>query len=515
ATTANDGVIVRLRRKDGSLLLKRELKSAPWSRQPKYRPHIIAYTGDGSGAVTIEVSPTPLLSGRFGGAIDDIVLRDQEQREIFSETFDDVLHRRAARKQAETQAPIHFGSDAKRWRHSGVNSLHAVEHEKGNWALQLFGGFSDIKSIVSQVETDDEKQLQSRLQMLTSRFEELAVGVNVPVFTVLPSQPEAMRIFVRGDVRTPGERVVPGGLRAIRKLSPDFQLAPDEPESQRRLKLARWITDADNGPFHRVIVNRVWHHHFGRGIVETPSDFGFGGGRPSHPDLLDWLARSFRDDGYSLKRLHRLILSSATYQQSSSPSGNKSPPAARRADQENRRLWRQNPRRMDAETLRDSVLAVAGQLNRQQFGPGYRDVRIDTVGSAHYYVAIDPIGEQFNRRTIYRWQVRGERSALLESFDCPDPSTSTPRRNVTTTASQALSQWNHSFIARMAKQLAARVERDAGESSAERIQLMWRLVHGRPASAVEVEQASTLVDEHGLALLGRVLLNSNEFIWIE
>ena len=264
-----------------------------------------------------------------------------------------------------------------------------------------------------------------------------------------------------------------------------------------------------------MIVNRVWHYHFGRGIVESPNDFGFNGGRPSHPALLDWLATWFRDREYSLKKLHRLIATSATYQQSSFDRPMPAGQIAAEIDQTNRLLWRQNPRRVEAETLRDSMLVAAGVLDRQQFGPGYQDVQIVLVQKAHYYVADDSVSEPCHRRTIYRWNVRGQRSALLETFDCPDPAIATPRRNVTTTPAQALTQWNSPFVLQMSKRLAERVQREAGTDAAAQVNHAWRLVLGRHPDEDEKSAASRLVKDSGLELLARVLFNSNELVWIE
>lgn len=324
-----------------------------------------------------------------------------------------------------------------------------------------------------------------------------------------------MRVHLRGSVTNLGDEVEPGGLMAVRNLSPSFGASRLNSDSQRRRKLAEWICHPNNGPFHRVIVNRVWHYHFGRGLVDSPSDLGFNGGRPSHPALLNWLAVWFRDHGYSLKKLHHLILTSLTYQQSSLVTLNPSHSAAMGIDQNNLLLWRQNARRINAEVFRDSILEFAGALNRERFGPGFKDVKVETVGSAHYYIAMDPVGEPFNRRTIYRWQVRGQRSALLDTFDCPDPSTATPVRNVTTTPSQALSQWNHPFILRMSGRFAQRVGREAGPDIAKQIKRAYRLVLGRDPDDEEAGLAGKLVKENGLALFARVLFNCNESIWIE
>lgn len=347
-------------------------------------------------------------------------------------------------------------------------------------------------------------------------------GNVTPVYTVISSYPGAVRIYHRGDVASPGREVKPSGLRAVRNVPREFKLDACASDQERRLKLAEWITDPRNAIFLRVIVNRVWHYHFGVGLVETPNDLGFQGGRPSHPELLDWLALWLRDKGYSLKRLHRLIVTSATYQQSSQTNA-----AGTRVDTGNRLLWRQNPRRVEAEVLRDSVLDIAGQLNRKPFGPSYRDVEMTAVHPANYYLPIDPIGENFNRRTIYRWSVRGQRSALLDSFDCPDPSSKAPRRSVTTTPSQALSQWNHPFILRMSERLAQRVRSEVldksttGSSSTESdripqlVDRAWRLVLARPPDTDEATHSRRLVEDHDLSLLCRVLFNSNEFVLID
>ena len=346
-------------------------------------------------------------------------------------------------------------------------------------------------------------------------------GKTMAVHTVISQKPSPAYVLLRGDVASPSAEVAPGGLRAVSGVKADFGLGGTATDAARRTQLAAWVTDAGNGLFLRVIVNRIWHHHFGRGIVDTPGDFGFNGDRPSHPELLDWLAGWFRDHGQSLKQLHRLILTSATYQQSS-----KSTAEGAQADASNRWLWRQTPRRVEAEVLRDSLLLVSGQLNTRAFGPGYRDVKIEQVPPAFYYLPIDPIGPEFNRRTIYRWSPRGQRSALLDTFDCPDPSVQTPKRSVTTTPSQALSQWNNAFILRMSEHLAARIvgehppalvgnKGSDTDSLSSQVDRAWWLVLGRAPDEAERRESGALARRRGLALLCRVLFNSNEFIVIE
>jgi len=444
--------------------------------------------------------------------VDDLTIVEQgTSRKILVEDFDDLKQRRPAGSQADTGKRVYFGGGSNRWDHSGINTIHSVEHKPGNFALQLFGG--NPGRPVGVPKTPAEKKLQLKINALKLRIQRLHAVI--PVFTVAVRNSPVMRILKRGDVTQPAAPVAANGLKAIRGVSASFGLSVRAADNERRAQLARWVTNPNNGPFHRVIVNRVWHHHFGRGIVESPNDLGFNGGRPSHPKLLDWLSIWFREHGYSLKKLHRLIVTSATYQQASGSRSNRLADRSAQIDKSNRLLWRQNPRRVDAETLRDSMLDVAGVLNRQPFGRGFLDTKITRVGSAHYYIPIDPIGPTFRRRTIYRWSVRGQRSSLLESFDCPDPSTTTPSRSVTTTPSQALSQWNHSFVLRMSKHLSARVRKEAGKDIVRQVERAWKLTLGRNPDREETTAAKQLVEKHGLALLARVLFNSNEWIWIE
>ncbi|MBC7816857.1 MAG: DUF1549 domain-containing protein, partial [Planctomycetaceae bacterium] len=272
------------------------------------------------------------------------------------------------------------------------------------------------------------------------------------VYAVVPKNPEATYLLLRGNPTTPAEEVMGGGISAISHQpsaisqhggSPEFALAKDASEADRRKALASWITDRRNPLLARVIVNRLWHYHFGVGIVDSPSDFGFNGGRPSHPELLDWLAAELMDHGWSLKHIHRLIANSATYRQSSRPRVD-----AANQDAGNRLLWRKSPQRLDAETLRDAVLSVAGELNPTVGGPGYHDFTTFTFNS-QFYDIVDPVGVSFHRRSLYRTWVRSGRNPFLEVLDCPDPSTKTPRRAVTTTPLQALSLLNNSFMLRM------------------------------------------------------------------
>src|SRR5262249_31115332 len=173
----------------------------------------------------------------------------------------------------------------------------------------------------------------------------------------------------------------------------------------------------------RVMVNRLWHHHFGTGIVDTPSDFGFNGGRPSHPELLDWLAAEFAPRGYRLQHLHRLIVTSAGHPQRSRPL-----PSAMAVDADSRLLWRKKPARLEAEALRDAMLLAAGLLDRTPGGPGFSDCREQFLNGTTYFEPIDPTTPEGQRRSVYRFAPRGASPGLLDAFDCPDTAAAAPRR---------------------------------------------------------------------------------------
>jgi cytochrome c553 len=329
------------------------------------------------------------------------------------------------------------------------------------------------------------------------------------VYTVAPTTPEIVHVLVRGNPADPGPVVNPGGVAALRGVSAAFGLSQENADADRRKRLAAWITDAKNPLFARVMVNRLWLYHFGTGIVDTPSDFGFNGGRPSHPELLDWLASELVRQKWSLKQLHRAMVLSATYRQSS-----RSQTAGVKRDAGNRLLWRKSPLRLEAEVLRDAMLSAAGELNPELGGPGYQDFTTFTSNS-QFYVMRDAIGRSFNRRSLYRTWLRSGRSQFLDVFDCPDPSTKTPKRAVTTTPLQALSLLNNSFVLRMSDQFAQRLRREAGEDPAKQIERAYQLAFGRLPSGDELSLTRAFVAEHGLPALCRVLFNSNEFLYVD
>jgi hypothetical protein len=258
------------------------------------------------------------------------------------------------------------------------------------------------------------------------------------------------------------------------------------------VELARWLTRADHPLTARVLVNRLWQHHFGRGLVRTPNDFGLRGDPPSHPELLDWLARELVERGWSLKHLHRLIVTSATYRQASRPAD----PRARRIDPENRLLSHMNRRRLDGEALRDTVLAVSGNLLpsvggapvRVPLEPEVYDL-IFTEDEPDGLWPVTPDRRQHGRRSLYLFNKRNVRLPLLEAFDQPDTLTPCPVRPVSTYAPQALMLLNGPFLQDQALALAGRLLREAGAEPARQVARAYRLALARPPRPVETRMA--------------------------
>lgn len=323
----------------------------------------------------------------------------------------------------------------------------------------------------------------------------------------LGGKPREVRILDRGDVTKPLDLVKAGTLPGIVDGTGVFDLQEDHDEGDRRVALANWIVHRDNVLTWRSIVNRIWQGHFGTGLVETANDFGRLGGTPSHPELLDWLAAGFRDGGGSLKDLHRLIVTSATYKQSS-----RGPEANSSRDAANRFLWRQNRRRLEAEAIRDTMLVAAGKMDWAMGGPSFRDFVIEKPQhSPHYlYEKADPFDERNYRRTVYRFLVRSQPQPLMEALDCADPSLLIEKRGETTTALQALAMMNSSFVMAMAKHFGQRVAREDDAAGT-----AIRLALGREATEEERNSLNSYAERHGHAAMSRIIFNLSEFSYVD
>jgi hypothetical protein len=298
----------------------------------------------------------------------------------------------------------------------------------------------------------------------------------------------------------------------VQDLNADFEIPDDEAERLRRAALAQWITDPKNPLTWRSIVNRVWQYHFGRGIVSTPGDFGRMGAAPSDPELLDWLASWFLENGGSFKKLHQLIVMSAAYRQSSSDV-----PEYSARDADNALLWRMNRSRLDAECIRDAVLQISGKLDLTMGGPSVQQFVLSPgihVTPLVDYTKFDVDSPASCRRSIYRFIFRTLPDPFMDSLDCPDSSQLTPTRNTSITVLQALSMLNDHFIVRQSEHFAERLERIAPRDSSKRITAAYSLALNRDPREEELRELTDFAEKYGLPNLCRLIFNSNEFVFI-
>jgi hypothetical protein len=359
-----------------------------------------------------------------------------------------------------------------------------------------------------------DAELRDRLELLADELIDLTKQLNAlpaqeKVYAINSIAPRTIHLLNRGEVDQPREEIGPGAASCVKGLN--FEFKADQNEGNRRAQLAEWIVDPRNPFTRRAIVNRVWQYHFGRAIVTTPNDFGQNGHLPSHPELLDWLADEFTQQKESLKALHKLIVTSATYRQTSQSNadGNKK-------DADNKLLWRMNRSRLDAESIRDGVLAVAGKLELTMGGPGVELFQYkDDKSPVYDHTAVARINDPKNwRRTVYRFAVRSVPNPFLECLDCADPSIITPVRNSTMTALQSLALLNDPFMLRQAEVFAERLEK-SGKDPAQQIALAYRIAFGRTPTAAESKAMTGYARTHGLANACLLLFNTNEFVFID
>ncbi len=385
---------------------------------------------------------------------------------------------------------------------------------------------------------DEQKQLTTRAHELADR---------PMIYAGDFRQPEATRRFQRGDPMQPREEVTPGVLTRIALPGTDrarsisnairspqngesnqslLTSAPTE-EQQRRWALADWITSPANPLTARVIVNRLWQHHFAEGLVSTPSDFGVNGARPTHPELLDWLAAELVSHGWSLKHIHRLIVTSATYRQRSLISESviskteknprtaklKTDSLAQRRDAGNRLLWRYPAHRLEAEPIRDAMLAVGGRLDLRMGGPGWSPF-VPNENYVRVYVPKESFEAGDFRRMIYATVVRQRPDGVFGAFDCPDGGQIAPKRTRSTTPLQALNLLNSGFVQQAAGLFAEHLPANAGGAPEAQAREAFRLAFQREPSADELQASARFIREENLQLFCRALLNSNEFVFV-
>lgn len=394
-------------------------------------------------------------------------------------------------------------------------SFWEVETERLQKALPTFSG---------QEKQNAEQSLQELLRRKPQ--EPLAMAIQ-------DSGRQARKTFFlfRGNDLTPGAEVNPAVPAVLTRTQPDFSIQPGRLNSTgRRSVLARWIASPENPLTARVWANRVWQHHFGTGLVETSSNFGLSGAKPTHPELLNWLANQLHTNGWKVKPLHRLIVLSATYQQSTLFR-----PAAFQVDQGNSLLWRFSPRRLSAEELRDSILAASGSLNPEMFGPGIRP-RIDpnfiATSSTAKWPLVEQEGPELWRRSVYVFVKRSVLLPLLEAFDAPTAQQSCERRLTTTVATQALQLLNDPFTNDQSGLMSRRIWSSAGPDRKAQVLELYSIGLSRRPTDQELERGTAFLKQQfefhhqtpdrdpeesrklALADLCHVLINLNEFVFV-
>jgi hypothetical protein len=409
-------------------------------------------------------------------------------------TNDEALTATRAAAEAFQQQVIELLASDKVATEGSPEDKAFVEQLAGNKGVLVLSR-NDIGPFLSEDSKKEQKKRQDELNRLRKESE----AIKLPVaHSIVDGSAQDLKVFVQGNPFKQGDSV-PRGFLTV--LQPEDQSLSIPKSNSGRLEIAKAIASANNPLTARVAVNRVWQGHFGQGLVRTPSNFGSLGERPTHPELLDFLARQFIDSGWSLKTLHRQIMLSATYQQASQADA-----AAIEKDPENRLLGRMNRRRLEVEPWRDAMLAASGTLDATLGGPSSNLAQSD-----------------FRRRTLYGYVSRHQLNELLRLFDFPDPNITSDRRTTTTVPLQQLFVLNSDFLSQQAKALAERVKKDTGDSASDvdKIRRLYVLLFTRSPSDKELELGQAFLaappagslgawEEYALALLG-----SNEFAFVD
>lgn len=378
--------------------------------------------------------------------------------------------------------------------------------------------FSSEEAEKWQKLTDQIEVLQRRL----ARWRPIAFAVTNVVGPPIGPPVPPTHVLIRGDFRQPGDPVEPGFPSAITGNSEPAVIESDRyrqfPTRGRRITLAKWIASPENPLTARVMVNRIWQYHFGRGIVGTPNDFGRNGERPTHPELLDWLANRFIEKGWSIKAIHRMILTSNTWRQSAD--NQEYATAGAKIDPDNRLLWHFSRQRLDAEEVRDTILFLSGRLNLERGGPSVFPPLPEELSDLAKPVPAGGLQwepnekeEDARRRSVYIFQRRSLPVPMMATFDATVFNDTCPVRSVTTTPLQALTLMNGALVNEEAVYLAARVKKDAGEDRQAQVKRLFEIVLNRSPDADESARMAGF--KGSLEALCRVVLNSNELMYVE
>lgn len=417
-----------------------------------------------------------------------------------------------------------------------LRQLHGGFHTIGNFRITLTDQDSPCSDLLPKA-VQDALQVPKEQRSETQQLDLNAFVAEQKAAAILKSLPSPVHVYAaaanfeslpqsefykpwmtpkkvfnlrRGDIDKPMDEALPGALTCLSHSPSRFELPNNKQEVARRMAFAEWITHEENPLFWRSIVNRIWQHHFGRGLVDTPNDFGRMGSLPSHPELLDWLASELRRSGGSLKSLHRQILLSRAYQRSSAID-----PQATAIDPDNRLIWRASIRRIDAESYRDSLLHLANAADRSMGGPAVQWFRLGPaiqVTPSVDYSNYDWNQAAGNRRTIYRFVYRGMQDPFMEALDFPDAAQLTPTRSFSASPLQALALWNHDFVLYACKKLEQRIE---SQANVDQVQYAFELIYLRAPSAEEYQAAKKYHEQYGLAALLRIMINSSEFLFCD
>ncbi|MFN3324405.1 MAG: DUF1553 domain-containing protein [Bryobacteraceae bacterium] len=400
---------------------------------------------------------------------------------------------------------------------------NATDEQVRAWEAKAAPIQAEMKKIREEMNTlrgkrdpaarDLRQKLGKKLEQLQEQMPEPLPALHAVKNNMEQRSP--VHLLARGEYEAKGDRV---GMRPLGILVPEEM--PELPDNieKPRLELAKWIADPDNPLTARVMVNRVWHYHFGRGIVGTPNDFGRMGERPSHPELLDYLANEFVASGWSVKHVHRLILNSSTYRQDSAmPKDAAYKALVMEKDPQNRLLWRANRRRLDAEEIRDAILAISGSLNREIGGPSVMIPIAQELIDALYKPSqwkVTPDESAHVRRSIYLINKRNLRLPFMEVFDHPDAQVSAPRRESSTHAPQALELLNGDLTMKQAPIFAKRLETEAGPDLKKQVDLAYRLATGRPATPQQIEAGLEFLKSQSATEFALAIMNLNSFLYV-